>query len=55
MYQSIGVKSLGTTIPLAHDFTEQQCHDLMSSKYPDVAEYELRASYARNDSDTWAD
>lgn len=53
MFKSIGVKSLGITIPLACDFTEQQCHDLMASKYPDVTDYELRKAYTQNDNCNW--
>lgn len=52
-FKSIGVKSLGITIPLAHDFTEQQCHDLMARDYPGITDYELRESYTQNDSCNW--
>ena len=55
MIKSIGVKSLNITIPLACDFTEAQCHELMASKYPGVTDYELRKNYTRNESDTWSD
>jgi hypothetical protein len=53
MFKSIGVKSLGITIPLACDFTEQQCHDLMARDYPGVTDYELIESYVQNDSCNW--
>jgi hypothetical protein len=55
MYQSIGVKSLNITIPLACDFTEEQCHELMAREYPGVTDYKLRKVYSRNESDTWGD
>ena len=53
--KSIGIKSLNITIPLACDFTEEQCHKLMAVKYPDVIDYELRESYTQNTSDQWQD
>ena len=52
-YKSIGVKSLNITIPLACEFTEDQCHSLMANKYPDVVSYELRESYVQNESHNW--